>query len=155
MLLTLSRSTTEFWYLMVLLTLEIVNSRFQFTVRLLASLLKTPPKVFEAQSQGHACINSFHLFLFVYIVCSLKIGFRHMPINLGQYIQGGEIPTIIWVFFSLYETAALFKLRNCENIMVIGEKSHSILDRVFRVLALMVGLWFFYLGLCIPSSIFF
>jgi hypothetical protein len=116
--------------------------------------ISSKSSVTELQSQGYSCINSFHLFIFVFIVCKLNIHSPHTSVSLSPYVEVWYMPIVIWIFFSIYEIVSLLKLKNCESIMVIGFKNHEVHERVFRGLALVLGLWLFYLGLCIPASIF-
>ena len=64
-------------------------------------------------------------------------------------------PVIIWIFFTLYEVASLAKVRRREDLFIMGAQFHRKSDILRRILCLSFGLWVFYIGLCIPHSIFY
>lgn len=157
MILTLEISSIEFWYLLVLLTLEIINNRFQFLLELAKRAFKIQnqkPSILEAQISGYNAINSFHLIGFVYIICSAGLNTSNFSYNLSAYLKPMQKPAIIWVFFTAYEIISLIRLRRWQNLFILGYESNTYPQIAIRGVALSLGLFFFYLGLGIPSKIF-
>ena len=156
-ILTLDISSIEFWYLLVLLTLEIINARYQFLLGLAKKLFKIqhePPSILEAHISGYNAINSFHLIGFIYIISSLNLNTANFEYNLSSYLKPLQKPAIVWVFFTAYEIISLFRLRRWENLLIAGYDSNTYVQVAIRAIGLSLGLWFFYLGLGIPTKIF-
>ena len=81
--LSVSMSEIEFWYLLVFFTLQIMNDRTQFFLRVMANLVKfcfpkmkitpTPDHtkmnnhVLPAHWNGFSCVHSFHMISLIYI----------------------------------------------------------------------------------------
>ena len=95
-ILTLRTNYIEYWYLMVFFTLQIINDRTQFVLRICISILqacrnnrqrrggeetedgssphaKRDISVLAAHASGYSCVNSFHIICLIYIFTQLPI----------------------------------------------------------------------------------
>lgn len=122
MILTLDLSQIEFWYLIILFTLDIINTRFQILVTLIKQMGKCrlwPSKV-EAQVSGHLAINSLHIVVFIYIVCAGKLNSAHFSFTMANYLTPMYKPFVVWIFTIVYELISLLRLRNMQKCIIIG-----------------------------------
>ena len=156
MILTLDTGNVEFWYLLVLLTLDIVNTRYQFVLRLINQLFYSQETFYigQAKISGFTALNSLHLVILAYMVIKLKLNSSHSNADMSIYVSEWYGPILVWVFFSIYEIISLVQLRKRNNLIIIGTKENNCYKSFGRGFALAVGLWLFYLGLTVPQSIF-
>lgn len=91
----------------------------------------------------------------MYTICALGLNSPHFTYNLQVYLVTEKYKAaIIWIFLSTYEIICLVKLRNREDLLIVGYADYRYLRIAARVLVMGMGLWFFFLGLGIPSDIF-
>ena len=76
---------------MIFLTLQIADERFAFSFSMLKKLLKIYEErsgwVAGPRASGHRCLTSFHIFIFVYLVCGLKLTSNSYHKNLYSFIN--------------------------------------------------------------------
>ena len=129
---------------------------FKFLKKLIKATDQNSRWVLTAKCSAHVCLNSFHICVLVYIIIATKLKtviYRH---SLKEYFnETAWNPLIIWVFFSLYEFIMMQKVVKREDKFIIGSQFHEIKDFLKRSICLVYGFWIFYIGLCIPHSIFF
>lgn len=122
MILTLDLSQIEFWYLIILFTLDIINTRFQILPTLIKQMDRCRwwPSLVEAQVSGYLAINSLHIVVFMYIVCVGKLNSAHFSFTMASYLTPMYKPFIIWIFTIVYELISLLRLRNMQKCIIVG-----------------------------------
>ena len=169
-ILTLQTSSIEYWYLMVFFTLQIINERTQFTLRLLIAMInrcrsssRSREKVehlsvLPAHSSGFSCLHSLHIVCIIYVFTSLPLYSSPYTSTtvLGAYISAEwYIPLTTWLLASVYEIMCLILERKRKDKLLIGYLDNGIGHMIFRGLMLVLGFWMFYLGLGIGNYMFF
>ena len=159
-LLSTKTTTVEFWFMIIMITLQIVDERVQFVFKLLKLLIGAKNQksrwVLTAKCSAHTCINSLHIILLVYFVLTTKLKTVFFSQSLSSFLDNSIWnPLIIWAFFSLYELLSMLKVLKREDKFILGAQFHNKLDIFRRAVCLSLGLWIFYLGMCIPYSMFF
>lgn len=121
--LTVPVGEIEFWYLIVFFTLQIINDRTHFTLKVFVNMItfcfpsiKETPSGYKMQRNnnllpphwnGFSSIHSFHLIAAVYILIQLPIFTSpyDQTLNLSFYSQNGQWykPLIVWALISVYE----------------------------------------------------
>lgn len=168
-ILTRDLATIEFWYLMVCFSLQIINERTQFFLRIMVNIAdycssgrqdkdhKSQPQhpVLPAHANGHAALNSFHLFLLVYIYAGL--GLYTAPYSadqsLRQYVSPWYKPLVVWLLSSVYEVMSLVLEKRAKHKILFGHTSNRWWRSVLRGFLLALGMWVFYIGLGVGASI--
>ena len=111
---------------MVFFTIQIMNDRTQFLLRVMISITeyctrndkdraeedKNKPKqyrILPAHANGYACIHSFHLFLLVYIYARLNLYTAPYTAqySLNMYADPWYKPLIVWLLSSVYEILSI------------------------------------------------
>ena len=99
----------EYWYLLVVYTLLIFNDRSQLLLRFLKkafSSLKADPGILPAVASGYVPLQSFHLVVFVYLLCYLQLYSSPFSssVDLSNYVlnDGWNRPFILFLFLWLY-----------------------------------------------------
>lgn len=155
--------TIEFWYLLVAFSLQIVNDRTQFLLGLLTSLPCSPERppsrphsVLPPHANGYACLQSYHIFLLVYIYAGL--GLYAPPFQGGGGLEGlmapGGKPVVVWLLTSVYETMSVLLCKHRKDLLLFGFTSSKWWRSMLRGLVLALGMWAFYLGLSLSASTF-
>ena len=162
---TIAVGEIEFWYLIVFFTLQIMNDRTHFFLNVMVNLvkfcfpqMKTTPTPDSAKKNNHilsahgfSSINSFHLIACVYIFTSLPLSSSPYTssFSLSSYIQNNQWykPLIIWGLVNVYEIMCLMLEKKNQNVMLIGYTKNRWYTVICRGIMLVLGLWFFYIGL--------
>ena len=157
----------EFWYLIVMFTLQIMNDRTHFFLKVMVNLVKfcypttaTTPKpdpikknnhILPCHWNGFSSIHSFHLIACIYL-------FTHLPLTSSPYSPSFYLtsyvscnqwykPLIVWCLVSVYEIMCLVLEKRKENVMLIGYTKNKWYHVGSRGVMLVLGLWMFYIGL--------
>lgn len=117
----------EFWYLIVFFTLQIINDRTHFFLKVMVNLVKFcyPPNnntpspdshkknnhILPAHWNGFSSINSFHLIACIYLFTSLPLNSSPYAssFSLSVYVRNAQWykPLIVWSLVSVYEIMCL------------------------------------------------
>lgn len=151
---------------MVFFSLQIINDRTQFFLRIMVNIgeycsrtgkqagkeLKLKEQhhpILPAHANGHAALNSFHLFLLVYIYAQL--GLYTAPYSSEQsflaYVSPWYKPLVVWLLSSVYEIMSLVLEKQAKHKILFGHTSNKWWRSILRGFLLSLGMWVFYIGL--------
>jgi hypothetical protein len=105
--------------------------------------------VLPAHANGYSSINSFHLFLLVYIYSELSLFTApyDSSSSLRLYTSPWYKPLIVWILTSIYEIMSLVLEKNSKHKLLFGFTSNKWWRSVLRGFILSLGMWLFYIGL--------
>ena len=170
-ILTRDISTIEFWFMMVFFSLQIINDRTQFSLRIMVNIaeycarsrkdgkqLKLKEQqhpILPAHANGHAALNSFHLFLLVYVYAGLNLFTApySQDTSLAIYINPWYKPVVVWLLSSVYEIMSLVLEKQAKHKILFGHTSNKWWRSVLRGFVLSLGMWVFYVGLGVGAII--
>lgn len=142
----------EFWYMLVLFTLYIINDRTQLIVRKIRGQCGVGTGVLCGQLGGFLSLQSLYLVVFVYGLCYLQVEGWPFKVshNLQSYMEevwSWRRPLIIWAFHVLYEFMSyLFGYK--KQYIILGYSSNEGRDVAVRMVLGVVGFGMFYAGFC-------
>lgn len=162
---TMQMSDVEFWYLCVIYTIRLVNTRKQFFVRLIRKMFVRLG--FLDILVNRRCPSYKSGFLFKFTIHSVAIIYIYNYLEFNNYPFTGQAyalslypglwyqPLIIWAVLVFYEIVCLkFDPRRQEKSRILLEfRELTVWNIVKQIIISLVGMWLFYAGYYVPKVI--
>ena len=107
------------------------------------------------QSSGYIALHSLHLVCLVYVYAKLPLYYYPYTSEstLGLYVLEWYKPLLVWILGGVYEIMCIVLERKRKDKLIVGFKETGVLAAVVRSVMLILGFWFFYLGLGIGNYV--